>query len=108
MTRVFLALVTFNFMADFVLQSDWMAINKSKSFLPLLVHVAIYDMCFWGFGWKFAAITFAAHFIQDALTSRLNSKLWAAEKRHWFFVAVGFDQLLHTYQLTLTYLWLKG
>jgi hypothetical protein len=29
-----------------------------------------------------------------------------AGKRHWFFVVIGFDQLLHAWQLGLTYAWL--
>lgn len=102
--NIFLALMTVHFVADFVLQSDWMAQGKSKSLWPLLVHVSIYASCFLLFGWKLAGITFCAHFVQDWITSRINSRLWAANKIHWFFVGIGADQLLHTYQLVLTYL----
>lgn len=106
-TTAFLVLMSIHFVADFVLQSDWMATKKSTQFWPLFVHVAIYHACFWVFGWKFAAVTFVCHFIQDAITSRINTRLWLADQRHWFFVAIGFDQLLHTWQLVLTYKWLK-
>lgn len=94
-----LVLLTVHFVADFLLQSDWMAINKSTSWVALGVHVAIYSACFLPWGWQFAALTFLLHFVQDALTSRLTSYLWRSEQRHWFFVAIGFDQLLHAYAL---------
>lgn len=74
--------------------------------LPLFIHVFIYAACFIGFGAWFALITFCFHFTQDAVTSRINSRLWAAKKVHWFFVGIGADQLLHTFQLALTYQWI--
>jgi hypothetical protein len=106
--KYFLILMSIHFLADFVLQSDWMAQGKSKSNWPLAVHVFIYAACFFGFGWKFATITFWCHFTQDWITSRINSRLWAAKKVHWFFVGIGADQLLHTFQLALTYQWVAG
>jgi len=51
----------------------------------------------------FFLITFVAHTITDYFTSRLNSKLWAEGKVHWFFVSIGFDQILHYIQLFSTY-----
>lgn len=104
--KIFLLLMSIHFLADFVLQSDWMARNKSKANLPLAIHVFIYAFCFMWFGWQFAGVTFCCHFAQDWITSRINSRLWAANKVHWFFVGVGADQLLHTYQLAFTYHWL--
>lgn len=75
----------------------------------------------------FVAITFISHTITDYFTSKLNSKLWdkaqfwnnveniekyghyAKQEHsyyvHYFFVSIGFDQLLHYTQLFLTY-WL--
>lgn len=44
----------------------------------------------------------------DYFTSRLNSKLWAQGRTHDFFVAVGFDQVLHYIQLILTYVLIFG
>jgi hypothetical protein len=110
-TWIFLALMSVHFLADFVLQSDWMAQGKSKHIWPLTVHVAIYSACFAIFDWRLAVITFWAHWLTDAITSRINIRLWAAKKVHWFFVSVGFDQLLHAWQLVLTYqyvLYLRG
>lgn len=102
---VLFALLSIHFVADFVLQNDWMAINKSKRWDALTVHVGIYAACFFWFGVQFMALTFIAHFVQDAITSRITARLWQAEQRHWFFVVIGFDQLLHAGQLFLT-LWL--
>lgn len=37
-------IMTIHFIADFILQSDWMAKNKSKSNKALLAHVSIYTL----------------------------------------------------------------
>ncbi len=140
-----LCLFVLHFVADFMCQTDWMALNKSKWYETfqwpqgdegldaLLTHTLIYGLSFLVFGWKFALITFVAHTLTDALTSQLTSKFWFidffpvdrelvnkkanltvfrpdemiarvhAKRRHWFFVAIGFDQLLHQAQLVLTF-----
>jgi uncharacterized membrane protein YciS (DUF1049 family) len=116
-------IIFIHWIADFVLQTDWQAQNKSKNNFALLSHTSNYSMvwllpmCF-VFGimkqgattewivWStlyFSMITFVVHTITDYFTSRLNSKLWAAGKVHYFFVSVGFDQVLHYGQLFLTY-----
>jgi hypothetical protein len=103
MLTISLLLLTIHFVADFVLQSDWMAINKSKRWDALALHCLIYSACFVPFyGLAFGAITFGLHFVQDAITSRINSKLWLADQRHWFFVGIGADQLLHYFLLAGT------
>lgn len=101
-----LVMLTIHFVADFLLQSDWMAQGKSKAWRPLLTHTAIYSACFLWFGLPFALVTFATHTAQDYITSRINARLWGAKQVHWFFVGIGFDQLLHAYTLALTYFWL--
>jgi predicted Abi (CAAX) family protease len=88
-------LIWTHFFADFVLQSDWMARGKSKKMLPLLVHILIYSACFIPFGIRFAALNGLAHLATDFCTSRVTSKLWAAQKVHWFFVVIGLDQAIH-------------
>lgn len=78
----------------------------------------------------FFSITLICHTITDYFTSRLNSKLWyqatfwqnsfnkekygeaycnsmTGKYTHYFFVSVGFDQILHYVQLFLTYYLLK-
>jgi hypothetical protein len=107
-TGTLLLLLTTHFVADFLLQSDWMALNKSKSWKALIAHCAVYAACFVYFGLAFAVITFLLHALTDTVTSRITSKLWQAGERHWFFVVIGFDQLIHYFTLIGTYLWLLG
>lgn len=124
--KVVLAILFIHWFADFVLQTDWEAKNKSKSNSALFQHVFKYSLvwalvlttiCFTGnvqgfnyedVGWSqwmiiFPFVTFACHFVTDYITSRINSKLYAKGKIHEFFVSVGFDQFLHFAQLLLTY-----
>lgn len=98
-----LALIWMHFIGDFVFQTDQMAINKSKNNLWLLAHVLAYSSCFALFGLKFLAITFVCHFVTDWFTSRGTSYLWKRERRHWFFVLIGFDQAIHLTTLLLTF-----
>lgn len=103
-----------HFVADFVLQSDWMAQNKSKRWDALGLHCIVYATCWavFGFfsfraagGW-FALITYITHFATDAVTSRINSRLWQAKQVHWFFVGIGADQVIHYATLAATGYWL--
>ena len=52
---------------------------------------------------SFFFITFLSHTITDYFTSRINKKLWEKGDTHNFFVFVGLDQILHYFQLFLTY-----
>lgn len=116
-----------HFVGDFLFQTDWMALNKSKRFDALTIHVAIYSLCFLPWGLKFFFLTLLTHWITDFYTSRLTSRLWFFDmkplsvmpyckvcadydfavrmngKRHWFFVAIGADQLVHYLTLWATY-----
>jgi hypothetical protein len=105
-----------HWIADFLCQTDKMAQGKSKNWGDLLRHTFTYSMIFGFFmcfilpvesniflPTLFFLITFVAHTITDYFTSRLNSKLWAEGKVHWFFVSIGFDQILHYIQLFSTY-----
>jgi hypothetical protein len=103
-----LLLQAVHWLADFVLQTDWQAKNKSKNWWALTKHVGVYSLCFAFLGWQFTAITFVTHFVTDAITSRINTRLWAAGNVHWFFVSVGFDQLIHTCTLAATWYYLFG
>jgi len=121
-------LMTLHFVGDFLLQSDWMALNKSTYWRALLLHTTIYSLCFANYGLSFVAITFLTHTLTDAVTSRITSELWFINltpyddcgecrmtmaqneylatvtnwKRHCFFVAIGADQLIHMWTLYLT------
>lgn len=142
MSIVYVLLVA-HFVGDFLCQSDWMAVNKSKRWDALGVHVWVYGMVvglcvipWWTphrFG-TFVLVNMAAHFVTDAITSRITSRLWffamepgiwaqaeytvprhgrtlvnpwtpIADNRHWFFVAIGADQLIHFVTLVATASW---
>ena len=92
-----------HFIGDFILQSDWMAQNKSKSNKALLIHVAVYSLPLFLFGWQFAILNAVIHGAIDYMTSRIASQLWADKQVHWFFVVIGFDQFLHTACLLTSY-----
>jgi hypothetical protein len=134
-------LLVAHFAGDFLLQSDWMATNKSKKWDALAIHVSVYTAAFvpfviWqGDQWMWASflvVTWVAHFLTDAATSRATSKLWFFRRadgiwaqapytapqhsrklinpwvqdvgnRHWFFVMIGFDQLIHAATLAVTF-----
>lgn len=145
MSVIYVLLVA-HFVGDFICQSDWMAVNKSQRWDALALHVAVYTtVLFFAAGaiaslpnvsdelpvlWL--AVNAAAHFVQDAITSRINARLWFIDgvrikpdlrdgtyagsglgrmevaynnKRHWFFVGIGADQLLHYITLFVTAGW---
>lgn len=97
-----------HWIGDFFLQTDWMAINKSKRWDALALHAAVYAMCFLWWGLAFALLTFALHGATDAFTSRITARLWAAGERHWFFVVIGLDQLIHYYTLAWSFSWVSS
>jgi len=115
MIYLILTLLLTHFIFDFLLQSDKLAINKSSSNYYLSIHVLIYSagLFFWAFNhhalfsnndiYKWALLNGVLHWITDYFTSRLNAYLWKKEMRHWFFVAIGADQLIHYFCLFISY-----
>jgi hypothetical protein len=148
-----LMLVAAHFIADWLFQSDWMALNKSKHWDVLAAHVSVYTLVMsivvwlpflrrmndipviFNFVLMFGLITWVTHFITDAITSRITTRLWFIDviprksfseheqhllehelypllarivvgKRHWFFVVIGFDQLIHYITLAITWQYL--
>jgi hypothetical protein len=66
-------------LGDFVLQSDWMALNKSKHSIPCLVHVLIYTFCFWLFithSWPALLVLGGTHFLIDRFHIPLKRFIW--------------------------------
>lgn len=125
--EIFIILVI-HWIADFVLQTNWQAKNKSKNWVALLRHTEMYAFVWLVTGaiylyienmsftppreecikvLYFVAITFFFHTITDYVTSRINARLYARGDIHNFFVSVGFDQVLHYVQLFTTYWYLK-
>ena len=102
-----LAIIWVHFFADFLLQSDRVALGKSSSNRILLWHVALYSWPFLWWGWLFALVNGVLHFATDWCSSRVTRRLWQAEQRHWFFVVIGLDQALHLTALFVTWHWLQ-
>ena len=99
-------IMTIHFIADFILQSSWMAKNKSKSNKALLAHVSVYTLVLAIISPLWALVNGILHFIVDYITSRVTSHLWSKGDTHNFFVVIGLDQLLHTVCLLYTYYWI--
>lgn len=99
-------IVWLHFVADFILQTDKMALNKSSSMKWLSIHVVTYSLPFLWFGWRYALINGFAHFVTDWITSRLSARAWKAEKRGLFFKIIGADQAIHLTVLILTLRWI--
>lgn len=120
-----------HWISDFVLQSSWMATNKSKNWLALGSHVLVYTASMGVLILLSGVIVAAAfsniiggaimiitplafvkwivlngvlHFITDAVTSRITARLWKKNDMHNFFVVVGFDQFIHYSCLIITLL----
>lgn len=113
-----------HWVADFILQSDEDAKGKSTHMKHLVSHTAMYSILWicplliystlnhlfapsvkgdFHKVFDFVIITFLLHTLTDYFTSRWCARLWINEKRHKFFVVIGFDQMLHYAQLYLTY-----
>jgi hypothetical protein len=108
--QTIMTVIAMHWVADFVLQTDWQAKNKSKNNFALLFHVITYTICIFVCGifllteltpqnikiWEFWALANGiVHFGVDYVTSRINTYLWSKGRVHEFFVMVGFDQLIH-------------
>jgi len=111
MISIWVILIIFwvHFVADFMLQSDAIALAKSSDNQILTWHVFLYIIPFLLiFGPIFALLNFMLHWITDYFSSRATAKLYKAGKRHWFFVVIGLDQALHYTALFTTYYLLSG
>jgi hypothetical protein len=64
--------------ADYLVQSDHMALNKSKRTFPCLVHVVIYTACFLILttSWKALLVIGGTHFILDRFPVILRRLIW--------------------------------
>jgi Protein of unknown function (DUF3307) len=91
--------------ADFVLQTSWMAIGKDQKTgwaLPLLAHclvhlavaLALILIIAPGF-WFVALIDFAIHITVDRAKGFCASTLGVTLEHPWFWTLIGVDQALH-------------
>jgi hypothetical protein len=105
-----------HYIADFIFQTNWMALNKSKNNLALLSHVATYSMIlfiglslYFGPDYNVFLLVLAngfAHFLTDYITSRMNAYFWINEKRSFFWWTIGLDQWIHASTLITLSKWL--
>ena len=75
MTESLTLAVIGHLVGDYLLQSDWMALNKKKRTTPCVIHCVIWTLCVGLFsGWLFyqnwtgaliGLVLFTTHFIQD-------------------------------------------
>lgn len=118
-----LGLLSLHFVADFMFQSEEMAINKSKNNLQLTDHVLVYTGIWvipmlihckfigvsYPLTFAFLGITFVCHWITDYLTSRVvaqkfkNQEYYTPLPNLGAFTIIGFDQILHYLQIFITY-----
>ena len=63
---------------DFLIQSDYMAMNKSKRSWPCLIHVLLYTSCFLLLttSWKALLVIGITHFILDRWPIILKRLIW--------------------------------
>lgn len=63
---------------DYILQSDWMAMNKSKRTIPCLVHVLLYTSVFilLGASWQALLVIGSVHFVFDRWHYPLKMAIW--------------------------------
>ena len=125
--KIILSIVLIHWFADFVMQRPRDAANKSKSFEHLFSHVWAYSCLMTVFilltnfisktgsinlidYLLFYIITFICHFATDYYSSRWMKKMYNQKnfgvfipRGFDFFVTLGFDQVLHYFQLFITY-----
>ncbi len=109
---IIIFLMFFHWLADFVLQTRWMAETKSSSWLALSLHCLVYSFTM-AIGLifitsflnvlSFAGLIFVFHFITDAVTSRMTTKYYNRGRMKKFWMTIGFDQWLHVVQILLIY-----
>ena len=101
-----LLLVWLHWISDFVFQTDNMAMNKSSSIKWLSIHIGVYMIPFFWFGWQFALINGALHWVTDFFTSKWSGYYCKAGKIGLQFKVIGLDQAIHLTCLLGTYYWL--
>ena len=96
-------LIWLHFIADFLLQSEYVVKNKSKNNKTLLLHATVYSLLFFIISPVYAIVNGVLHLMVDYVTSRMTCNLWKQGKISRFFSIVGFDQAVHVTLLLGTY-----
>ena len=129
----FFTLIVAHWVFDFVLQSDTMALNKSKKFGYLFYHCSVYGIGMSIVSYiaitilykRFLIVDFSTkswfslwliplffmyyqltHIIIDRVTSQVNSYLYN-KSRYYFFVSIGFDQVIYYGVIVLAVIYMR-
>ncbi len=112
LTLHFIYLMFCHWVGDFVLQSRYMAENKSRQWIPLLTHVLVYTLVLLVlllplvetkfYLYQFVVFNGLLHLFVDSITSKISANFWQKGNTWAFFVTVGFDQFLHAACLLFT------
>lgn len=99
---------------DYLLQNDWMALNKKKATIPCVVHCTLWTLsvCAFTGWWIWSPVPWVTHFIQDRTNiilfwmTRVNRQLQFASGpcAPWSIIVV--DNTWHI--LTLWAIWKAG
>jgi len=107
---IFLFLLFGHWIADFLCQNNWMALNKSEKVFPLFIHCFLYSLVMLPFFLfieinliKIFGILFISHLFIDFVSSKITSYLWNKKKIRMFFNIIGLDQFLHISIIFLIY-----
>lgn len=113
--KIIFLLISLHFVADFLLQNDKMALNKSSSVKWLVIHCFVYYLPFYIVEVAgllpvgFSILNGTIHFMIDFISSKVSKKFYNLNNRYLFFLIIGLDQLIHYVTLFLTYVHLtKG
>ena len=71
-------LILCHLLGDYVLQSDWMAMNKARKTIPCLVHCILYTIPFLLItqDWKALLFIFGTHFLIDRFPIIVKRLIW--------------------------------
>lgn len=98
-----------HWVADFLFQTEAMALGKSTSIRWLSYHVLVYALILAVFSllilpWKsalvFAGVNGMLHWLTDFFTSKLTHAY--KDNRRIFFLIIGLDQFIHSATLVIT------
>lgn len=100
-----------HYVADFIVQTAWMAEGKSKTWTPLVAHIVAYTFTITMMGaiplvlilgfsalpwWiLYCVINGLAHMATDYYTSRASGKAYKAGNLRRFWAIIGLDQFIH-------------
>ena len=95
---IILKIIICHWIGDGLLQTEKMATQKSKSTYWLSTHVGTYMLPFlvaFYYIWPWVFLMGALHWIQDYVTSRVNSYFLEIKDNSKFWTCIWFDQMLH-------------